>query len=66
LLYMREGFWWCFSAVCKKKNFIFKEVKIKHYKRKSGEAGYKFKDLIGIISRNTLGLFKIKFSKFND
>ena len=63
LLKMREGFWWGFVGVVKKKKLNFKEVSIKHFKRTKGEAGYKISSLPGIIIRNTLGLLKIKFSK---
>ena len=61
LLQMREGFWWGFVGVCKKEKLNFKEVPIDHFKRKSGEAGYKLGDLFSIIFRNVLGLIKIKF-----
>ena len=60
---MREGFWWGFVGVVKKKKLNFKEVSITHFKRTKGEAGYKITNLPGIIIRNTLGLLKIKFSK---
>ena len=63
LLKMREGFWWGFVGVVKKKKLNFKEVSITHFKRTKGEAGYKITNLPGIIIRNTLGLLKIKFSK---
>jgi len=63
LLKMREGFWWGFVGVVKKKKLNFKEVSIRHFKRTKGEAGYKISSLPGIIIRNTLGLLKIKFSK---
>jgi hypothetical protein len=41
----------------------FNEVKINHFKRSEGEAGYKLSQMPGIIFRNTVGLFKIKLSK---
>ena len=41
LLKMREGFWWGFVAVSKKKKINFNEVKIEHFKRSEGDAGYK-------------------------
>ena len=62
LLYMKEGFWWGFVGVCKISNYKIVEVPIIHFKRESGEAGYKFKNLFGIILRNIIGLLKIKFS----
>lgn len=65
LLKMREGFWWGFVAVSKKMKINFNEVKIKHFKRSEGDAGYQLKQMPGIILRNTIGLFKIKISNFN-
>ena len=62
LLKMKEGFWWGFVATCTKYNKNLYEVPIKHYKRTAGEAGYKIKNLLGIIYRNCLGLIKIKIS----
>jgi glycosyltransferase involved in cell wall biosynthesis len=64
LLEMREGFWWGFVAVSKKKKINFNEVKIDHFKRFGGESGYKLNKMPGIILRNTVGLLKIKFSSF--
>ena len=60
LLYMKEGFWWGFIGHCIKKNIKFKEISIEHFRRETGEAGYKLKDLIGIVVRNIIGLIKIK------
>ena len=62
LLFMKEGFWWGFVGVCIKQNFKFYEVSIDHFKRDAGEAGYKLKNLIGIIFRNLKGLIKIKIN----
>ena len=62
LLYMKEGFWWGFVGVCKINNYKIIEVPIKHFKRESGQAGYEFKNLFGIIIRNIIGLLKIKFN----
>jgi len=64
LLKMREGFWWGFVAVSKKKQINFNEVQIKHFKRSEGDAGYQLNQMPGIILRNVIGLFKIKLSKF--
>jgi glycosyltransferase involved in cell wall biosynthesis len=64
LLKMREGFWWGFVAVSKKKKINFNEVKIQHFKRSEGDAGYKLSQMPGIIIRNTIGLFIIKLSNF--
>lgn len=63
LLKMREGFWWGFVAVTIKLNIELKEVKIKHFKRIEGEAGYSLIKMPGIIIRNIIGLLSIKFSK---
>ena len=60
--YMREGFWWGFVAVCSKEKIKFIEKPIKHFSRDKGEAGYKLKNLLGIIFRNVKGLLKIKFN----
>ena len=65
LLKMHEGFWWGFVGVSKKMKIEFIEVAILHFKRNQGEAGYKISQMPGIIIRNTIGLLKIKFSKFN-
>lgn len=64
LLQMKEGFWWGFVAVSKKMDIYFDEVKIEHFKRSNGDAGYKLSQMPSIIIRNTIGLFKIKLSNF--
>lgn len=63
---MTEGFWWGFIATCSKMKVRLSEVSIEHFARKSGVPSYGFLKLPGIILRNTIGLFKIKFSKIND
>mgnify|MGYP001212816103 CR=1 FL=1 len=65
LLKMHEGFWWGFVGVSKKMKIEFIEVPILHFKRNQGKAGYKLSQMPRIIIRNTIGLLKIKFSKFN-
>ncbi len=62
---MTEGFWWGFVATCKKSKIKLKEVPINHYERIKGTASYGLTSLPGIIIRNVIGLFKIKFSKIN-
>ena len=62
LLFMKEGFWWGFIGVSLKSKIYFIQKPIEHFSRKEGEAGYQFKDLIGIIFRNVIGLIKIKLS----
>ena len=64
LLKMREGFWWGFVAVSKKMKINFHEVKIQHFKRSKGDAGYKLHQMPGIIYRNIIGLLVIKLSNF--
>jgi len=63
LLKMREGFWWGFVGVAIKLNIEIREVKIKHFKRTEGEAGYSLFKMPGIIIRNIVGLLIIKFTK---
>ncbi len=62
LMQMKEGFWWGFVGTCKAQKIKIYEVPIKHYSRNIGEAGYKLKNLLGIILRNFIGLLKIKFN----
>ena len=62
LLITREAFWWGFVAVAKKKGISFNETPIKHFRREQGEAGYKLKDLLSIIIRNSKAMIKIKNS----
>lgn len=60
LLITREAFWWGFVAIAKKRGISFKQTSIKHFKREKGEAGYKLKDLFGIIIRNSKAMITIK------
>tara|TARA_B100000575_G_scaffold293274_1_gene304114 strand:+ start:1381 stop:2079 length:699 start_codon:yes stop_codon:yes gene_type:complete len=62
LLFMKEGFWWGFVGLSVSNNIKFIQRPIKHYPRSEGEAGYKLKNLLGIIFRNIYGLIKIKFN----
>ncbi len=62
LLFMKEGFWWGFIGLSISRNIKFVQKPIKHYPRIEGEAGYKLKNLLGIIFRNIYGLIKIKFN----
>ena len=70
----------CFASLPKKSEIIIVDngndselekiikssnLKIKHFKRSEGDAGYQLKQMPGIILRNTVGLFKIKISNFN-
>jgi glycosyltransferase involved in cell wall biosynthesis len=62
LLLTKEAFWWGFVAIAKREGFLFTEVKIKHYQRKFGIAGYGLFELPGIILRNFYAMIKIKNS----
>jgi glycosyltransferase involved in cell wall biosynthesis len=58
---MKEGFWWGFVGIAILNKIKFQEIIIKHYSRMEGESLYKFSKLFGIIFRNTIGLFRIKY-----
>ncbi len=60
LIETKEAFWWGFVAVSLNNNKKFFEKPIQHFKRDGGEAGYKLKNLFGIIVKNTQAMFKIK------
>ena len=61
---MREVILVGFCGCIEKKKINFNEVKIEHFKRSEGDAGYKLSQMPGIIIRNTIGLFIIKLSNF--
>ena len=59
---MPDGFFWEFNARAKKKGCSFKEFRINHRKRKSGDTKiYTLKNLPRIAFLNGLGLLKLKF-----
>jgi len=59
---MPDGFFWEFNARAKKKNYSFKEFRINHRKRKSGDTKiYTLKNLPRIAFLNGIGLIKLKF-----
>ena len=61
LLFMKEGFWWGFVAVCTIKNIKLEEMSISHFARSHGFSQvYKIRKMPGIIYRNCVGLIKIK------
>ena len=63
LNYMREGFWWGFTACCLLKNFDLIEIDINHKKRIDGKTNvYKFHKIPSIALRNAIGLIRIKFN----
>lgn len=62
LLYMKEGFWWGFTAICIKYKISLFQKKIIHRKRSYGKSDiYKVHKLPDIVIRNILGLLKIRF-----
>tara|TARA_B100000700_G_C14923335_1_gene798145 strand:- start:571 stop:1278 length:708 start_codon:yes stop_codon:yes gene_type:complete len=62
LLLMKEGFWWGFTAICKKYKIQLIEKKIFHRKRFFGKSDiYKIHKVPLVAIRNIIGLFKIKF-----
>ena len=62
LLYMKEGFWWGFTAICIKYKISLLQKKIIHRKRSYGKSDiYKVHKLPDIVIRNILGLLKIRF-----
>lgn len=59
---MPDGFFWEFNARAKKLNYSFKEIKINHRKRFSGDTKiYTLKNLPRIAITNGIGLIKLKF-----
>lgn len=66
LSYMKEGFWWGFVAACTKLNINIKQIKIKHFERYDGSSVvYKVSRMPSIISRNILGLYRLKKRSVN-
>ena len=64
LLYMKEGFWWGFTAVCLKFKIKLIQSKILHRKRSFGKSDiYTINKIPKIVIKNTFGLLKIKFYK---
>ena len=63
LKYMKEGFWWGFTACCLLQNFNLDEININHKKRIDGKTNvYKIHKIPSIALRNAIGLLKIKFT----
>lgn len=63
LLYMKEGFWWGFTAIAALNKFSIKEVNINHRKRIYGQTNvYKIYKIPSIAIRNAIGLLKIKIT----
>lgn len=61
--YMREGFWWGFIGAAIKFDMKISELNIKHYPRFDGSTVvYKLSKMPAIITRNIIGLFKLRFS----
>lgn len=62
LSYMREGFWWGFSALCVSKKISSIDILIHHQKRLSGKTRvYKMGKIIPIVWRNAIGLLRLKY-----
>lgn len=58
---MPDGFFWEFNARAHKLNYTFKEIKINHRKRSSGDTKiYTLKNLPKIAITNGVGLIKLK------
>lgn len=63
LKYMREGFWWGFAAVCKKKGLSTFEIEIKQKPRHGGRTKiYRLKEIPAIAFRNVMGLIKLRLN----
>ncbi len=64
LTYLKEGFWWGFVGMFIKKKLSLQEIPINHRLRNNGTTQvYKAKNILGISTRNLLGLFKLKLAK---
>lgn len=64
LTHLKEGFWWGFVGMCAKKNLTIQEIPINHRERLIGTTQvYKAKNILGISTKNLLGLFKLKLAK---
>lgn len=64
LVYLKEGFWWGFIAMCHKKKLSVKEIPINHRLRMDGGTRvFVFSKIIDIAYRNLVGLVKLKLAK---
>jgi glycosyltransferase involved in cell wall biosynthesis len=64
LIYMKEGFWWGFVGACWKLKIPIDETKIRHRERFAGNTKvYKLSRMPGIVFRNSIGLFKLRFAR---
>lgn len=62
-LFLREGFWWGFTALCLKSNIKIIEKPIHHRERLSGKTQiYQLHKIPGIVGRNLIDLIKLRFS----
>jgi hypothetical protein len=60
---MTEGFWWGFVGACWKQTIPIKEFQIHHRERIAGNSQvFKVAKMPGIILRNGVGLFKLRFA----
>lgn len=61
LSFLREGFWWGFVGACVKKDIKLTQIEIKHASRLDGSSNvYKISKMPLIISRNIIGLIRLK------
>lgn len=64
LIYMVEGFWWGFVAICLKKKIKIYQINVNHRLRLSGKTNvFHINKIPGIAFRNIFGLIKLKFIK---
>ncbi len=62
-VFLKEGFWWGFIALCLKSNIKIVEQPIHHRKRFSGKTQiYQLHKIPGIVGRNFIDLIKLRFS----
>jgi glycosyltransferase involved in cell wall biosynthesis len=64
LMYMQEGFWWGFVAMCSKKDISIKEIPVNHRLRLDGGTRvFTMNKIFNIAMRNVVGLVKLKLAK---
>lgn len=63
LVHVNEGFWWGFTAMCRKRGISTQTVPIKHFPRKNSDTNiYLPVRLPSIAVKNLMGLIRLKFS----
>lgn len=64
LMFLSEGFWWGFTAVCIKNNIPIKEFSMTHRKRMKGSTNvFHLRKIPAIAMRNIIGLIKLKLHR---